>query len=90
MNIKDIKNLDKEQILDLLGIETKSTLGSILGSFGWLVLGAATGAVVALLLAPKPGSELRRTVARTFKRTADDVVTTARAKMDELQAEKGS
>ncbi len=89
MNIKDLKNLDKEQILRLLGLEERSTWSSWLGNLGWMSLGILAGGVTALLLAPKSGSDLRRTVGRTFKRTAEDFMTTARAKLDELQPEKG-
>ncbi len=89
MKLKDLRNLDKEQILSLLGFEEKSTMTSLLGSLGWIGLGALAGAVTALLLAPKTGTELRRSVGRTFRRTADDIMSTARTKVDELQPEKG-
>ncbi len=89
MNIKDLRNMDKEQILGLLGLEEKSTMSSLLGSLGWIGLGVLAGAAAALLLTPKTGSELRRTVGRTFRRKADDIMSTARTKMDELQPEKG-
>ncbi len=90
MNVKDIRNLDKEQILGLLGLEEKSILSALFRSLSWIGIGALAGAAVALLLAPKPGRELRKTVGRTFRRKADDLITTARAKVDELQSEKGS
>jgi len=89
MNIKDIKNMDKEQILGLLGLEEDSTLSSVVGALGWIGVGALAGAVVALLLAPKTGRELRETVGRKIKHHADDVMSTARSKVDEFAAEKG-
>lgn len=86
MFTKDSKNLDKERILDKLGLQEKSTLSSVLSLIG---IGALAGAVLALLLTPKTGSELRQTMGRTFKRTAGDVATKARAKVGEVQAERG-
>lgn len=92
MNIKDIKNLDKDQILELLGLESeRSTTSSILWSLGLVGVGAVVGAGVALLLAPQTGRELRETMGRKLKNAADDVVTSARAKVNEAQSqvEKG-
>jgi hypothetical protein len=49
--------LDKDQILDALGIETDTNwIGIALGGFG---VGCLVGAVVALLVTPKSGAELR-------------------------------
>jgi hypothetical protein len=92
MNIKDIKNLDKDQILELLGLESeRSTTSSIVWTLGLVAIGAIAGAGIALLLAPQSGRELRETVGRKFKNAADDVVTSARAKVNEAQSqvEKG-
>lgn len=89
MNIKDLKNMDKEQILAHLGLEEDSALSSILGALGWICVGALGGAVAALLLAPKTGRELRETVGRKIKHHADDLISTARSGIDELAAEKG-
>jgi gas vesicle protein len=48
---------DKDQILEALGIETSgSWLGIALAGFG---IGCVVGAAVAMLVAPKSGSELR-------------------------------
>lgn len=92
MNIKDIKNLDKDQILELLGLDSEtSTTSSIVWSMGLVAIGAIAGAGVALLLAPQSGRELRETVGRKFTSAADDVVTSARTKANEAQSqvEKG-
>jgi hypothetical protein len=60
MKLQDITNLDKDDFLGLLGLQTKHPLthrmAGTLGTFG---IGLLVGAGVALLLAPKPGSELR-------------------------------
>jgi gas vesicle protein len=56
-----------------------------------VAIGAIAGAGIALLLAPQSGREFRETVGRKFKNAADDVVTSARAKVNEAQSqvEKG-
>ena len=60
MNLKDLKNLDKDEILGLLELETKQTTVSwMAGALGTFSLGLLVGAGVALMLAPKPGRELR-------------------------------
>jgi gas vesicle protein len=92
MNIKDIKNLDKDQILELLGLETeRSTTSSILWTLGLVGIGVVAGATAALLLAPQSGRDLRETMGRKIKNAADDVVTSARSKVNEAQSqvEKG-
>jgi len=61
MNLKDVRNLDRDEILGLLGLEKKpspgATLASALGTFG---VGLLVGAGIALILAPKSGPELRQ------------------------------
>jgi len=61
MKLQDITNLDKEDFLGLLGLETKHPMTHrMLGTLGTFGIGLLVGAGVALLLAPKPGSELRQ------------------------------
>ncbi len=88
MNVKDLKNLDKDDILELLGVQTSST-SSVLWTVGLLAVGAVVGATTALLLAPKSGRELRESFGQRAKETADEIISTARAKVDEAQAERG-
>jgi hypothetical protein len=60
MKLQDIRNLDKDDFLGLLGLETKHPFTHrLLGTLGTFGIGLLVGAGVALLLAPKPGSELR-------------------------------
>ncbi len=90
MNIKDIKNLDKDQILEMLGLQERNTTSSFLGTVGLLGLGLVVGAALGLLWAPQSGRELRETVGRKIKNSTDEVTATARSKMDEAsQALKG-
>jgi hypothetical protein len=61
MKMQDLKTMDKDELLGLLGLETKSSATTAvmkaLGTFG---VGLLVGAGVALLLAPKAGRELRQ------------------------------
>jgi len=61
MKLRDLTDMDKDDILGALGLQTKgSTTSWVLGTLGLFGLGMVIGAGVALMLAPKPGIELRR------------------------------
>jgi hypothetical protein len=58
-------DINKEDILGVLGIAPKRSGGErLLGALGLFGLGLVAGAGAALLLAPKPGVELRRELSR--------------------------
>jgi hypothetical protein len=60
MKLQDLKDMDKDDFLGLIGLESKRTFTSeLLGTLGTFGIGLLVGAGVALLLAPKPGRELR-------------------------------
>ncbi len=73
MNLKDLKGMDKDDLLGLLGLETKSStsawLAGTLGTFG---IGLLVGAGIALILAPKPGRELREDIRDRLRRAPND------------------
>jgi gas vesicle protein len=74
MNIKDLKNLDKDEILGMLGLETKSSMAStIAGTLGTFGLGLLVGAGIGLMLAPKPGRELRGDIRDRLRRAPEDL-----------------
>jgi hypothetical protein len=61
MKLRDLTDIEKDDILGALGLQTKSSTTSwVLGTLGLFGLGMVIGAGVALMVAPKPGSELRR------------------------------
>jgi gas vesicle protein len=60
MKLQDLRDMDKDDFLGLLGLQTKrSFTGELLGTLGTFGIGLLVGAGVALLLAPKPGRDLR-------------------------------
>ena len=60
MNIRDIRNIDKDYLLNLVGLETKSTFGAmILPTLGIFSLGVIVGAAAGLVFAPAPGTDTR-------------------------------
>ena len=60
MNLRDLKDMDKDDFLGLIGLQSKQSFTrDLLGTLGTFGIGLLVGAGVALLLAPKPGRELR-------------------------------
>jgi hypothetical protein len=57
--LQNIKNVSREDLLGLVGLKPKNSLRSWLGGSGLVGIGLAVGAVVALLLTPKSGPEIR-------------------------------
>ncbi len=63
MKLQDLKDMDKDDFLGLIGLQTKrSFTGELLGTLGTFGIGLLVGAGVALLLAPKPGRDLRHDI----------------------------
>lgn len=56
------EDFDPDDVLHHVGLSTYKPVKSGLGSLGVFIIGAAVGSVVALMLAPTPGAELRTTV----------------------------
>jgi hypothetical protein len=73
MKLKDLRNLDKDEILGLLGLETKSSdAARVAGTIGTFGIGLLVGAGIALLLAPKPGRQLREDLREKLRRAPQD------------------
>ena len=63
MKLHDIKDMDKDDFLGLIGLQTKRSFANdVLGALGPFGIGLVVGAGIALLLAPKPGRELRHDI----------------------------
>src|SRR5579863_2122402 len=58
--MKDLKNIDRDDLLQLIGLETRrETTDWLLPAVGLFGAGLLIGAGLGLLLAPKSGKELR-------------------------------
>ena len=69
MKMQDIKNLDKDDVLGMLGLEARrSDTSRVLKTLGTFGIGLVVGAGVALLLAPKAGSDLRQDLRSKLRR----------------------
>jgi hypothetical protein len=59
MNLKTLKNLDRDDLLSLVGLETRRTSTDwILPAVGFFSAGVLLGAGLGMLMAPKSGREL--------------------------------
>lgn len=59
LRLKDLKKLDRDDLLDLVGLQRSGSNDWIAPALTALGVGLLVGAGLGLLLAPKPGSELR-------------------------------
>jgi YtxH-like protein len=74
MTMNDLRKLNKDDVLELLGLETRQSTGAWLaGSLGTFGVGLLVGAGIALMLAPKPGRELREDLRDRLRRARTDL-----------------
>jgi hypothetical protein len=79
MKLNDIRNLSKDDVLGALGLQARpSLLGSVAGTLGLLGLGLIVGAGAALMIAPRPGKQLRRELGERLNGTARRLADSAR------------
>lgn len=74
MNLKALRHIDRDDLLNALGLESKPSttvwLAGVVGTFG---VGFLVGAGLGLLLAPKTGHALRGDNQHRFCRACGDV-----------------
>jgi hypothetical protein len=79
--LKYLKDIDRDDMLDAIGLQEKSPWSTALGTIGIFALGALVGAAFGLAFAPKPGEELRSQIGETVRRKANEL-----APMDETSS----
>ena len=73
MKFSDITHLTKDDILGAIGLASKqSTTAAVLESLAIFSVGVLVGASAALLMAPKPGRELREELTARLRRSGAD------------------
>ncbi len=76
-DLKDLKKMDKDDLLNLIGLETRrDTTDTLLPALGIFTVGVLLGVGVGLMLAPKPGNELRNDLRDRLK-SGQDALTNA-------------
>ena len=75
MNLKDVRNLDRDEILGLLGLERRSPRRAPGWPQRWGRSGSGCWSAPASpsILAPKPGHQLRQELRDRLRRTPDEV-----------------
>jgi hypothetical protein len=77
MNLSNVKHMDRNDLLGLLGLSTRqSTAGQLVEVLATFGVGLLMGAGVALLLAPKPGRELRDEIRTRLAPVREEVAPT--------------
>lgn len=86
MKMKNIRNWDKAQFLDMLGLQERdSATGMVLRAIGLIGAGAAIGIGVGLMIAPSTGREFREDLSRRLKNGTGKVVGRAKERLEEAQ-----
>ena len=72
--IAALKDIDREDVLDYVGLQDKPSVWSTaFSTVGIFVLGALVGAGLGLAFAPKPGAELRNDVSDRLRKRAEEL-----------------
>lgn len=65
MNLDNLKALDKDRLLDMLGLQTRrGAMDYMVPAVSLFGVGLLLGTGLGLLVAPRPGRELRQDIAR--------------------------
>jgi len=71
LSLKDLRNLDRDDLLDALGMQRKGSGDWVVPAVTALGVGLLVGAGLGLLLAPKPGTALRDDLRERLRGTPD-------------------
>jgi len=78
MKMKNLIGYDIDDVLDLVGLaRRRSLIEAVLPAMGFVVLGAAIGAGVGLMLAPSSGRRLRQEVGDRLDQVKSRVMSAA-------------
>lgn len=72
MNMDNIRNMDKDDLLNVFGLETRrNTVDYLVPALALFGVGVLLGTGIGLLVAPKPGKELREDLARRLEQAPE-------------------
>ncbi len=73
--IAALKEVDREDVLDYLGLQEKpGTMSTALSTVGIFAIGCLVGAGLGLAFAPKAGAELRNDIGERVRKRANEVM----------------
>jgi len=64
---KDLKKLDRDEVLHRLGLEEHTPTSDFLSGLGLFAVGMLVGAGLGMMFAPKPGAEIRSQLTDTIR-----------------------
>lgn len=64
---KDLKRLDRDEVLHRLGLEEHTPTSDFLSGLGLFAVGVLVGAGLGVMFAPKPGTEMRTHLTETIR-----------------------
>ncbi len=73
LSLKDLKRIDRDDLLDLVGLQRQSSGDWVAPALTALGVGMLVGVGIGLLLAPKPGSELRNDLKDKLRSAQDSL-----------------
>ena len=73
VTLKDLKKLDRDDLLELVGLQRASSNDWVTPALTALGVGLLVGVGVGLLLAPKPGVELRHDLREKLRSAQDSL-----------------
>ena len=73
LSLKDLKKLDRDDLLDLVGLQRSSSTDWVAPALTALGVGLLVGVGVGLMLAPKPGAELRNDLRDKLRHAQDSL-----------------
>lgn len=68
---RKLSRMDRDDWLASVGLERRNVASDIFAAGGYILLGCAIGAGIGMLLAPKPGTELREDLSKKLRDTGE-------------------
>lgn len=66
-DLKKLRNMDRDDLLELVGLERSSPTGDFFTGLGLFAVGMLVGAGLGLLFAPKRGEEIRNQMSEAWR-----------------------